>query len=199
MASSATIPMAQSVTIPNHVVQISPTSSAPQITDDQGQRLPLARRTPPTRCRARCSRQAVHRRIRQGRDDQRRRPQRRVRHGAQAALRRAVHEARRQGRRQHLLEPRPGELRQRDADSSSAGNPKGWVIIDFPETFQKYVASLVRTGQVGRVADVHDRGTAEHDRRSTRSAARSSGSAAPPRAQQAARPATRSPRSGRRR
>jgi branched-chain amino acid transport system substrate-binding protein len=31
MASSATIPMAQSVTIPNHVVTISPTSSAPQI------------------------------------------------------------------------------------------------------------------------------------------------------------------------
>ena len=31
MASSATIPMAQSVTIPNKVVQISPTSSAPQI------------------------------------------------------------------------------------------------------------------------------------------------------------------------
>src|SRR3954451_13115078 len=33
MASSATIPMAQSVTIPNKVVVISPTSSAPQITD----------------------------------------------------------------------------------------------------------------------------------------------------------------------
>src|SRR5207342_2005198 len=33
MASSATIPMAQSVTIPNHIVQISPTSSAPQISD----------------------------------------------------------------------------------------------------------------------------------------------------------------------
>src|SRR5947208_15537232 len=32
MASSATIPMAQSVAIPNHVVDISPTSSAPQIT-----------------------------------------------------------------------------------------------------------------------------------------------------------------------
>ena len=31
MASGATIPMAQSVTIPNNVVQISPTSSAPQI------------------------------------------------------------------------------------------------------------------------------------------------------------------------
>src|SRR5437588_7679708 len=31
MASSATIPMAQSVTIPDHVVQISPTSSAPQL------------------------------------------------------------------------------------------------------------------------------------------------------------------------
>ena len=33
MASSATIPMAQSVSIPNKIVQISPTSSAPQLTD----------------------------------------------------------------------------------------------------------------------------------------------------------------------
>src|SRR5207237_9449387 len=32
MASGATIPMAQSVTIPNHVVLISPTASAPQLT-----------------------------------------------------------------------------------------------------------------------------------------------------------------------
>src|SRR4029078_2272106 len=32
MASSATSPMAQSVAIPNHVVQISPTASAPQLT-----------------------------------------------------------------------------------------------------------------------------------------------------------------------
>ena len=32
MASGATIPMAQSVTIPNKIVQISPTSSAPQLT-----------------------------------------------------------------------------------------------------------------------------------------------------------------------
>ena len=31
MASGATIPMAQSVTIPNHIVLISPTASAPQI------------------------------------------------------------------------------------------------------------------------------------------------------------------------
>ena len=33
MASGATIPMAQSVTIPNNVVLVSPTSSAPQISD----------------------------------------------------------------------------------------------------------------------------------------------------------------------
>jgi ABC-type branched-subunit amino acid transport system substrate-binding protein len=33
MASGATIPMAQSVTIPSHIVQISPTASAPQISD----------------------------------------------------------------------------------------------------------------------------------------------------------------------
>src|SRR5437763_13108311 len=38
MASGATIPMAQSVTIPSHVVLISPTASAPQLTTlaDQG-------------------------------------------------------------------------------------------------------------------------------------------------------------------
>jgi ABC-type branched-subunit amino acid transport system substrate-binding protein len=33
MASGATIPMVQSVTIPNNVLTVSPTSSAPQITD----------------------------------------------------------------------------------------------------------------------------------------------------------------------
>ena len=43
MASSATIPMAQSVTIPNHVVDISPTSSAPQITSSRPKSAAFAR------------------------------------------------------------------------------------------------------------------------------------------------------------
>ena len=91
MASSATIPMAQSVTIPNHVVQISPTSSAPQIatsrtTATSGGPIP---RTP---CRARCSRRRSSR-VRQGRNDQRRSPQRRIRDGAETAVHRRVQEA----------------------------------------------------------------------------------------------------------
>ena len=61
MASSATIPMAQSVAIPNRIVQISPTSSAPQLTTiaDNGY---LWRTSRPTRCRARCSRRPRSRR-----------------------------------------------------------------------------------------------------------------------------------------
>ena len=43
------------------------------------------------------------------------------------------------------------------------GNPKGWVIIDFPETFQKYAAVARAHRQVGCVADVHDRGAPQHD------------------------------------
>src|SRR5204863_8541720 len=29
----------------------------------------------------------------------------------------------------------------------AGGSPKGWVIIDFPETFQKFVPALVRSGK----------------------------------------------------
>ena len=52
MASSATIPMAQSVTIPNHVVQISPTSSAPP-TGPIPNRTARSRPAPAAKCRAR--------------------------------------------------------------------------------------------------------------------------------------------------
>ena len=55
MASGATIPMAQSVTIPNKIVQISPTSSVPQITSIRTTATSGAR-TRPTRFRAGCSR-----------------------------------------------------------------------------------------------------------------------------------------------
>jgi hypothetical protein len=145
MASSATIPMAQSVTIPNHVVLISPTASAPQITalKDNGYvwqqtydfTLTDTFMLPPSALA----------KFGKG-NDQRRRAQRRVRHGAPAALRRAVEEARRQGRRLHLMEPGPADVRYGGA-AARLRQPKGWVIIDFPETFQKFAPSLVRTGK----------------------------------------------------
>src|SRR5207244_12695674 len=34
-----------------------------------------------------------------------------------------------------------------EAQKLVAGNPDGWVIIDFPDTFQKFAPSLVRTGK----------------------------------------------------
>jgi branched-chain amino acid transport system substrate-binding protein len=34
-----------------------------------------------------------------------------------------------------------------EAQQLVTGNPDGWVIIDFPETFQKFAPSLVRTGK----------------------------------------------------
>ena len=178
MASGATIPMAQSVTIPNKVVLISPTSSAPQISDmkDNGS---SSGRIRPTRSRARCSRRP-RRRVRQGRDAQRRRAKRRVRNRTAGAFRRRVEEARREDRRRASR----GILTQANFDtearSSSDGNPAGWVIIDFPETFEKFAPSLVRSGKWERVEDVDDRGDpqrrgARQDRRSGEGAARHGG------------------------
>ena len=123
MASSATIPMAHSVTIPNTIVQISPTSSAPQPTTlkDNGY---LWRTYPSDTLQGNvlARRRMI---LRQGRDDQRRRAQRRVRHRAQAALRLAVEVARRQDRHEHLRGTRPGELRHRGAASSSRATRPG--------------------------------------------------------------------------
>ena len=34
-----------------------------------------------------------------------------------------------------------------EAQQLVSGSPKGWVIIDFPETFQKFAPALVRTGK----------------------------------------------------
>src|SRR5207248_11754338 len=34
-----------------------------------------------------------------------------------------------------------------EAQQLVAGNPAGWIIIDFPETFQKFASSLVRSGK----------------------------------------------------
>src|SRR5436190_20599502 len=145
MASSATIPMAQSVAIPNHVVQISPTSSAPQITDikDNGY---LWRTYPSDTLQGKVLAQAVIDAFGKGAT---------VNVGARndafgTALKKLfVGQFTKLGGKvgvniswnpdQPNFDSEMGQL--------AGGSPKGWVIIDFPETFQKYVAALVRTGK----------------------------------------------------
>ena len=197
MASSATIPMAQSVAIPNRVVQISPTSSAPQLTDikDNGY---LWRAYPSDTLQGKVLAQAAIDAFGTGAT---------LNVGARndafgTALKQLfvarVREARRQDRQEHLAGTRPRPNFDTEARQLVDGSPAGWVIIDFPETFQKFAPSLVRTGKWDAGEDVHDRGAPEHRQCWTRSATRSSGCAEPRRARPAGRPEPPSPPTGRR-
>jgi ABC-type branched-subunit amino acid transport system substrate-binding protein len=145
MASSATIPMAQSVAIPNHIVMISPTSSAPQISDikDNGY---LWRTYPSDTLQGKVLAQAAIDAFGKGAT---------INVGARndafgTALKNLF------VARYKALGGKVGVNISWNPDQASfdsemgqlvGGSPKGWVIIDFPETFQKYVAPLVRTGK----------------------------------------------------
>ena len=145
MASSATIPMAQSVAIPNHVVQISPTSSAPQITDikDNGY---LWRTYPSDTLQGKVLAKAVIDAFGKGAT---------VNVGARndafgTALKQLfVAQFTKLGGKVGVnISWNPDQANfDSEMGQLAGGSPKGWVIIDFPETFQKYVASLVRTGK----------------------------------------------------
>jgi branched-chain amino acid transport system substrate-binding protein len=145
MASSATIPMAQSVAIPNHVVQISPTSSAPQLTDikDNGY---LWRAYPSDTLQGKVLAQAAIDAF-----------------GAGATLNvGARNDAFGTALKQLFVteyEKLGGKVGKNvswnptqanfdtEAQQLVDGSPAGWVIIDFPETFEKFAPSLVRTGK----------------------------------------------------
>jgi branched-chain amino acid transport system substrate-binding protein len=145
MASSATIPMAQSVTIPNHVVQISPTSSAPQITDiaDNGY---LWRTYPSDTLQGKVLAQAVIDAFGKGAT---------INVGARndafgTALKQLfVSQFTKLGGKVGVDISWNADQANFDSEMGQlvGGSPKGWVIIDFPETFQKYAPSLVRTGK----------------------------------------------------
>jgi ABC-type branched-subunit amino acid transport system substrate-binding protein len=145
MASSATIPMAQSVTIPNRVVTISPTSSAPQITSikDGGY---LWRVYPSDYLQGRVLAQAAIDAFGRGKT---------VNVGSRNdafgnALRNLfVREFRRRGGRvgaNFAWNPNQPNF-DGEAQRLVDGEPAGWVIIDFPDTFQKMVPALFRTGE----------------------------------------------------
>lgn len=145
MASSATIPMAQSVTIPNRIVQISPTSSAPQISDiaDNGY---LWRTYPSDTLQGKVLAQAVIDAFGKGAT---------INIGARndafgTALKQLfVAQYTKLGGKIGVDIAWNPDQANFDSEMGQlvSGNPKGWVIIDFPETFQKYAASLVRTGK----------------------------------------------------
>jgi branched-chain amino acid transport system substrate-binding protein len=145
MASSATIPMAQSVTIPNHIVQISPTSSAPQLTDiaDNGY---LWRTYPSDTLQGKVLAQAVIDAFGKGAT---------INVGARndafgTALKQLfVSQFTKLGGKVGVdISWNPDQANfDSEMGQLAGGSPKGWVIIDFPETFQKYAASLVRTGK----------------------------------------------------
>lgn len=145
MASSATIPMAQSVTIPNRVVQISPTSSAPQISaiPDKGY---LWRTYPSDTLQGKVLAGAVIDAFGKGST---------VNVGARndafgSALKALfIRQFTKLGGKVGVNISWNPDQPNFDSEMGQlvGGNPRGWVIIDFPETFAKYVPSLVRTGK----------------------------------------------------
>src|SRR4051794_4603266 len=145
MASGATIPMAQSVTIPNHVVTISPTSSAPQITGikDNGY---LWRVYPSDYLQGRVLAQAAIGAFGKGKV---------VNVGARndafgTALEQlfVAQYKKLGGKVGQTLRWNPDQANyDTEAGRLVSGSPAGYVIIDFPETFAKFAPSLVRTGK----------------------------------------------------
>jgi ABC-type branched-subunit amino acid transport system substrate-binding protein len=145
MASSATIPMAQSVTIPNKVVQISPTSSAPQITDikDNGY---LWRTYPSDTLQGKVLAQAAIDAFGKGA---------KINIGSRndafgTALKQLfVAQYEKLGGKVGVnISWNPDQANfDSEAQQLVSGSPVGWVIIDFPDTFQKFVPSLVRSGK----------------------------------------------------
>jgi ABC-type branched-subunit amino acid transport system substrate-binding protein len=145
MASSATIPMARSVTIPNRIVQISPTSSVPQISTirDNGY---LWRTYPSDALQGRVLALAARTAFGRGAT---------INVGARndsfgTALRQLfVAEWRRNGGRIGVnIGWNPSQPNfDTEAQRLVSGNPAGWVIIDFPDTFEKFAPSLVRSGK----------------------------------------------------
>jgi branched-chain amino acid transport system substrate-binding protein len=145
MSSTATIAMAQSVAIPNNVVDISPTASAPQLTDiaDNGY---LYRIYPSDNLQGRVLAQAAVDAFGKGKT---------VNVGARndafgtALAQLFVQQYTKLGGKIGKdVKYNPDQTNfDSEAAQLTSGNPDGYVIIDYPETFQKFVPSLVRTGK----------------------------------------------------
>ena len=145
MASSATIPMAQSVTIPNNVVLVSPTSSAPQISDLKDKGL-VFRAYPSDALQSKVLAAAALTKFGRGA---------KLNVGARndafgAALQSLfVAEWKRLGGSIGASVSWNPDQANFDTDAAKFvdGDPAGWILIDFPDTFEKFAPSLVRSGK----------------------------------------------------
>ena len=146
MASGATIPMAQSVTIPDHVVLISPTASAPQLTALKGGKGWVFRTYPSDNLQGRVLAEAALQKFGKGAT---------VNVGARndafgTALEQLfVAQWKSLGGKVGVnISWNPDQPTfDTEAGQLVSGSPAGWVIIDFPETFLKFAPALIRTGK----------------------------------------------------
>jgi ABC-type branched-subunit amino acid transport system substrate-binding protein len=144
LASTNTIPVAESVTIPNRVLQISPASTSPAISDlsDDG----FVWRTPPSDAKqGEVMAQAIADEI--GADATVNVGTRNDAYGTALA---GVFEAAWKdggGTIGQSVKWNPDAATfDTEAQQLTRGNPDAWVVIDFPETFAKVGPALVRTG-----------------------------------------------------
>jgi ABC-type branched-subunit amino acid transport system substrate-binding protein len=145
MASGATIPMAQSVTIPDGVVLISPTASDPAITTLKDNGL-VFRAYPSDTLQGKVLGTASLDAFGKGAT---------LNVGARndafgtALLKLFVAQwTALGGKIGQQVQWNPDQANfDTEAGQLVSGNPAGWVIIDFPTTFEKFVPSLVRTGK----------------------------------------------------
>jgi branched-chain amino acid transport system substrate-binding protein len=144
LASTNTIPVAESVTVPNEVIQISPASTSPAITDLEDDA--FVWRTPPSDAKqGEVMAQAIADEI-----------------GAEATVnvgaRNDAYGTALAGVFGTSWQEGGGTIGQSvqwnpdaatfdtEAQQLTRGNPDAWVVIDFPETFAKLGPALVRTG-----------------------------------------------------
>jgi ABC-type branched-subunit amino acid transport system substrate-binding protein len=145
LASTNTIPVAESVTVPNGVLQISPASTSPAITDLDDSAL-VWRTCPSDAKQGEVMAQAIADEI-----------------GAEATVnvgaRNDAYGTALAGVFEESWTDGGGTIGQSvrwnpdaatfdtEAQQLTRGNPDAWVIIDFPETFAKFGPALVRTGR----------------------------------------------------
>lgn len=145
LASTNTIPVAESVTVPNAILQISPASTSPAITNlnDNG----FVWRTPPSDAKqGEVMAQAIADEI--GADATVNVGTRNDAYGTALA---GVFEASWKeggGTIGQSVKWNPDAATfDTEAQQLTRGNPDAWVVIDFPETFAKVGPALVRTGR----------------------------------------------------
>ena len=144
MASSSTIPVAESVTIPNEILQVSPASTSPAISelDDNGF---VWRTAPSDALQGQVLAQAVADAF--GTDVTINTGTRNDAYGV-ALIDEFVDSWESEGGEigeQIRWNPNAPTF-ESEAQQLVQGDPDGWVIIDFPETWAKFAPALVRTG-----------------------------------------------------